>query len=162
MATTVEDILGAGLGPVRQTFMDTPQSQTTPTATTGTTEASAATGVPTTAQGGGTSSDGGNTAVKSEPAKVAAPADTDRQHPGANTSTDLSSELTGVENVAVTDMEHTAEVSPRQQTPKRMSYLEMYQQMSPYKPLLPKILKRNARNRNASRFSRQLVTASPP
>lgn len=135
MATTVEDILGAGMGPVRQTFMDTqPQPTAVPAQPAGgapSTPAAEATPTPTPATAATVT---GEATGVAEPAKTLSPPETDSQHPGPQVSTDRSDEATGVENVAVTDMEQTPSVSARQQTPPRMSYVELYQRLNPYHP----------------------------
>ena len=137
MATTVEDILGAGMGPVRQTFMDTqPQSTAVPAPPAGgapSAPGAEATPTPTTTPATAATVTGKATGV-AEPAKILSPPETDSQHPGPQVSTDRSNEATGVENVAVTDMEQTPSVSARQQTPPRMSYVELYQRLNPYHP----------------------------
>lgn len=137
MAITVEDILGAGMGPVRQTFMDTqPQPTAVPAQPAGgapSTPAAEATPTLTTTPATAATVTGEATGV-AEPAKTLSPPETDSQHPGPQVSTDRSDEVTGVENVAVTDMEQTPSVSARQQTPPRMSYVELYQRLNPYHP----------------------------
>lgn len=137
MATTVEDILGASMGPVRQTFMDTrPQSTagpTQPAAVAPSTPAVEATPTPTATPATAATVTGEATGV-AEPAKTLSPPETDSQHQGPHASTDRTREVTGVENVAVTDTEQTQTVSARQQTPPRMSYVELYQRLNPYHP----------------------------
>lgn len=137
MAITVEDILGAGMGPVRQTFMDTqPQSTGVPAPPAGgapSTPAAEATPTSTPAPATAATVTGEATGV-AEPAKTLSPPETDSQHQGPRASTDRTREVTGVENVAVTDTEQTQTVSARQQTPPRMSYVELYQRLNPYHP----------------------------
>lgn len=137
MAITVEDILGAGMGPVRQTFMDTqPQSTGVPAPPAGgapSTPAAEATPTSTPTPATAATVTGEATGV-AEPAKTLSPPETDSQHQGPRASTDRTREVTGVENVAVTDMEQTPSVSARQQTPPRMSYVELYQRLNPYHP----------------------------
>ena len=137
MATTVEDILGAGMGPVRQTFMGTqPQSTAVPAQPAGGTPSTPAvegTPTPTTTPAAAATVTGEATGV-AEPAKTLSPPETDSQHQGPHASTDRTREVTGVENVAVTDTEQTQTVSARQQTPPRMSYVELYQRLNPYHP----------------------------
>lgn len=68
--------------------------------------------------------------------------------PHSSPAPTTADEATGVENVALaqpeTDAEHVVPVSEQQTAPKKkkLSYVEMYQQMSPYKPPTPEDLEK--------------------
>lgn len=112
MAVTTDEILAMGKGPVQMTWADQQTPTTAPVAT------------PPTTSGPTTTAEPGNPRNAAEVVQR------------------------GVVNVANpqtdTDAEHITPVSEQQTTPekKKLSYVEMFQQMSPYKPPTPEELEK--------------------
>ena len=139
MAITTDEILGMGRGPVQPTIWDDKSqvavSPSPVTPTQPTVAGVETTGVENVSYGTVTTQGGPN-----------------------NPKTAAEVVQQGAVNVAnpqtATDSEHVTSVDEQQTSPKKLSYVEMFQQMSPYKPPTPEELeKERKRQKRESIFA---------
>ena len=139
MAITTDEILGMGRGPVQPTIWDDKSqvavSPSPVTPTQPTVAGVETTGVENVSYGTVTAQDGPNNPKTA--AEVV-------QHGAVNVANPQTA----------TDSEHVTSVDEQQTSPKKLSYVEMFQQMSPYKPPTPEELeKERKRQKRESIFA---------